>query len=168
MGDVSERERKILVAVDEGEESLYALSWCLKNVISQNSKDTLILLYARPPRPIYTALDGTGYLFSADIMATLDRYSYDVAEAVVEKAKRLCKDLNNVKVESRVESGDARDVICQMVEKLGADVLVMGSHGYGPIKRAFIGSVSNHCAKSVKCPVLIVKKPKNSTPPSSN
>ena len=60
MGDVSERERKILVAVDEGEESLYALSWCLRNVISQNSKDTLILLYARPPRPIYTAMDGTG------------------------------------------------------------------------------------------------------------
>ncbi|CAK9315017.1 unnamed protein product [Citrullus colocynthis] len=163
MGDVSERERKILVAVDESEESLYALSWCLKNVISQNSKDTLILLHARPPRPIYTALDGTGYLFSADIMATLERYSYDVAEGVVEKAKRLCKDLNNVKVETRVESGDARDVICQMVEKLGADVLVTGSHGYGPIKRAFIGSVSNHCAKSVKCPVLIVKKPKNSS-----
>ncbi|KAA0048059.1 universal stress protein A-like protein isoform X2 [Cucumis melo var. makuwa] len=164
MGEVSERERKIVVAVDEGEESLYALSWCLKNVIFENSKDTLILLYARPPRPIYTAMDGTdgefqtlhpteelpGYLFSADIMATLDRYSYDVAEAVV-------------KVETRVESGDARDVICQMVEKLGADILVMGSHGYGPIKRAFIGSVSNHCAKSVKCPVLIVKKPKNSS-----
>ncbi|XP_050940629.1 universal stress protein A-like protein isoform X2 [Cucumis melo] len=163
MGEVSERERKIVVAVDEGEESLYALSWCLKNVIFENSKDTLILLYARPPRPIYTAMDGTGYLFSADIMATLDRYSYDVAEAVVEKAKRLCKHLNNVKVETRVESGDARDVICQMVEKLGADILVMGSHGYGPIKRAFIGSVSNHCAKSVKCPVLIVKKPKNSS-----
>ncbi|XP_004144759.1 universal stress protein A-like protein isoform X2 [Cucumis sativus] len=168
MGEVSERERKIVVAVDEGEESLYALSWCLKNVVFQNSKDTLILLYARPPRPIYTAMDGTGYLFSADIMATLDRYSYDVAEAVVEKAKRLCDHLNNVKVETRVESGDARDVICQVVEKLGAHILVMGSHGYGPIKRAFIGSVSNHCAKSVKCPVLIVKKPKNSSPLSSS
>ncbi|KAG6599190.1 Universal stress protein A-like protein [Cucurbita argyrosperma subsp. argyrosperma] len=162
MGDVSERERKILVAVDEGEESLYALSWCLRNVISQNSKDTLILLYARPPRPIYTAMDGTGYLFSADIMATMERHSRDVAAAIVEKAKKLCKDLNNVKVETRVESGDARDVICEMVEKLGADVLVMGCHGYGPIKRALIGSVSNHCAKIVKCPILIVKKPKDS------
>ena len=63
MGEVSERERKIVVAVDEGEESLYALSWCLKNVVFQNSKDTLILLYARPPRPIYTAMDGTGSSF---------------------------------------------------------------------------------------------------------
>lgn len=95
-------------------------------------------------------------------------------------------------MEARVENGDPRDVICQMTEQLGADVLVMGSHGYGLIKRwvpfywrtngqeiffikkdnvnllkktcgicrAFLGSVSNHCAQNVKCPVLIVKKPK--------
>lgn len=43
--------------------------------------------------------------------------------------------MDQVKVEARVECGDPRDVICQMVEKLGADVLVMGSHGYGWIKR---------------------------------
>lgn len=38
-------------------------------------------------------------------------------------------------MEARVENGDPRDVICQMAEQLGADVLVMGSHGYGIIKR---------------------------------
>lgn len=43
--------------------------------------------------------------------------------------------VHQVKVETRIESGDPRDVICQMVEKLGADVLVIGSHGYGLIKR---------------------------------
>ena len=37
-----------------------------------------------------------GYLFSADIMATMERHSRDVAAAIVEKAKKLCKDLNNV------------------------------------------------------------------------
>uniref|UniRef100_A0A2P2NSF4 UspA domain-containing protein n=1 Tax=Rhizophora mucronata TaxID=61149 RepID=A0A2P2NSF4_RHIMU len=47
-----------------------------------------------------------------------------------------------------------------MVEKLCVDLLVMGSHGYGPIRRTFLGSVSNHCAQHVKCPVLIVKRPK--------
>lgn len=57
---VGERERRILVAVDEGEESMYALSWCLNNIVFQNSKDTIILLYSKPPRAVYTALDGTG------------------------------------------------------------------------------------------------------------
>nr|ACU18484.1 unknown [Glycine max] len=96
--------------------------------------------------------------FASDITATMERYSQQVADCVLEKAMKLCKNIENV--ETRVENGDPRDVICQMVQKLGADVLVMGSHGYGLIKRAFLGSVSNHCAQNVKCPVLIVKKPK--------
>ena len=62
MADVAAKERKILVAVDEGEESMHALSWCLKNVVSENSKDTLSLLYVKPPRAVYTAIDGTGNL----------------------------------------------------------------------------------------------------------
>lgn len=40
-----------------------------------------------------------------------------------------------IRVERRVEGGDPRDVICQTVERLNADILVMGSHGYGLIKR---------------------------------
>lgn len=60
MSNVAAKERKILVAVDEGEESMYALSWCLKNLNVENSKDTLILLYVKPPKAVYTALDGTG------------------------------------------------------------------------------------------------------------
>ncbi|XP_021645838.2 uncharacterized protein LOC110639273 isoform X2 [Hevea brasiliensis] len=163
--ETATKERKILVAVDESEESMHALSWCLKNVISHNSKDTIILLYAKPPRPVYTALDGTGYLFSSDIIATMEKYSSDVADCIIEKAKRMCRDQqahHDVKLETRVECGDPRDVICEMVEKLSADMLVMGSHGYGLIKRAFLGSVSNHCAQNVNCPVLIVKKPKSS------
>ncbi|XP_077218464.1 universal stress protein PHOS32-like [Tasmannia lanceolata] len=161
MADVEAKERRILVAVDEGEESMDALLWCVKNVISEDSQDTLILLYVKPPRVVYTALDGTGYLFSSDILATMDKYSNDLAESVLEKAKTVCKDLQNVKVETKVEQGDPRDVICAMTQKLGVDVLVMGSHGYGFIKRALLGSVSNHCAQHVKCPVLIVKRPKH-------
>ncbi|KAK7392076.1 hypothetical protein VNO78_20503 [Psophocarpus tetragonolobus] len=150
--------RRIMVAVDEGEESTYALSWSLKNLVFQNSKDTLILLYVKPPRVSFSAFDGTGYLFSSDITATMERYSQQVADCVMEKAKRLCHNIENV--ETRVENGDPRDVICEMAQRLGIDILVMGSHGYGLIKRAFLGSVSNHCAQNVKCPLLIVKKPK--------
>ncbi|KAL5728242.1 hypothetical protein ACHQM5_001354 [Ranunculus cassubicifolius] len=155
------KARKILVAVDEGEESMYALSWALNNFIS--SDDTVVLLYAKLPRVVYTTLDGTGYLFSADIIATVEKYNNDMALGVMERAKRLCKDLQNIKVETKVQNGDPRDVICEAAEMLGVDVLVMGTHGYGMIKRAFLGSVSNHCAHKVKCPVMIVKKPKPTT-----
>ncbi|MCL7031541.1 hypothetical protein MKW94_023408 [Papaver nudicaule] len=150
MADTEVQERKIVVAIDEGEESIYALTWAIKNVVSQNSNDTIILLYAKPPLKVYSTLDGSGYLFSSDVMVSMEKYSKDVADCVMEKAKRVCKDLQNVKVEARIEKGDAKDVICEAVEKIGADLL-----------RAFLGSVSTHCAQNVKCPVLIVKKPKS-------
>lgn len=54
------KERRILVAVDEGEESIHALSWCLSNLVQPNSDDTLVLLYSKPPRPVYSAIDGPG------------------------------------------------------------------------------------------------------------
>lgn len=38
-------------------------------------------------------------------------------------------------VERFVGKGEAKDVICNAVEKLRADTLVMGSHGYGFMKR---------------------------------
>jgi nucleotide-binding universal stress UspA family protein len=34
-----------------------------------------------------------------------------------------------------VIEGEPRHVICNAVEKHGADLLVVGSHGYGAIKR---------------------------------
>jgi nucleotide-binding universal stress UspA family protein len=35
----------------------------------------------------------------------------------------------------KVADGDSSSVICQMAHKLGADLLVTGSHGYGFFKR---------------------------------
>ena len=60
MAGITENGRRIMVAIDEGEESIYALTWCLKNLVFQNSKDHLILLYVKPPRVVYSAFDGTG------------------------------------------------------------------------------------------------------------
>lgn len=35
----------------------------------------------------------SGYLFSSDIMATVERYGNEVAESVMEKARKICRDL---------------------------------------------------------------------------
>ncbi|XP_028094506.1 universal stress protein A-like protein [Camellia sinensis] len=107
-------------------------------------------------------------MFSLDIMVALDKYNNELAESVMEKAKRLCKEVHDfdVKVETRVESGDPRDVICQATEKLGVDMVVLGSF-FGVVNlngRIFLGSVSNHCVHNAKCPVLIVKRSKSTTP----
>ncbi|XP_058083585.1 universal stress protein PHOS32 [Magnolia sinica] len=158
---MEKKERRIAVAVDESEESMYALSWCLRNFITQNKEDTFILLYAKPPFPAFSSLDGTAYLFSNKVAAAMEKYSRDLVDSVMERAKVIYQEFDNVKIEKKVGCGYAKDVICEMVENVGADILVMGSHGYGFIMRALLGSVSDHCAKKVKCPVLVIKRPKN-------
>ena len=35
----------------------------------------------------------SGYLFSSDILAAMDKYSGEVAGCVMEKAKKMCRDL---------------------------------------------------------------------------
>ncbi|RCV23676.1 hypothetical protein SETIT_5G026000v2 [Setaria italica] len=152
--------RRIVVAVDEGEESVHALTWCLANVVSPAGGDTLVLVHARRSRPVYAAMDSAGYIMTSDVLASVERHATAVSAAAVDKAKRICAEHPHLAVETLVESGDPRDVICDATDKVGADLLVMGSHGYGFIQRAFLGSVSNHCAQNCKCPVLIVKRPK--------
>ncbi|KAJ7973048.1 Universal stress protein A-like protein [Quillaja saponaria] len=155
------KERKIVVAVDESEESMYALSWCISNLVSDSTNNRLLLLYVKPPSPIHSSFDAAGYIFSRDVIAAMTKYTNELVGSVMERAEAIYRklDTGDISVEKIVGSGDAKDVICCAVDKLKADTLVMGSHGYGFFKRAILGSVSDHCAKHAKCPVVIVKHP---------
>ena len=65
MAEEAENERRVLVAVDEGDESMYALSWCLNNLVF--SKNTLILLYVNPPRGDYMPFETAAALDDPEI-----------------------------------------------------------------------------------------------------
>lgn len=43
--------------------------------------------------------------------------------------------MKQVKVKAQVVIGDSKEKICEVVEELHADLLVMGSRAFGPIKR---------------------------------
>lgn len=210
-------ERRVVVAVDESEESMHALSWCLNNLFSHDTNNTLVLLYVKPPLPVHSSFDAAGqnshFLRSICPLQTLDlsmfyccfilldmicswvmmtshstkdpssrriyvlkwchqgrrEIRYWVREfgdesswGCVQELPKQCKPLLiyhqhpcivsffqfvtddfftfifsflQIHVERVVGCGDAKDVICGTVEKLEADTLVMGSHGYGFIKR---------------------------------
>ncbi|CAJ2629046.1 unnamed protein product [Trifolium pratense] len=150
-----------MVAVDESEESMYALSWSITNLISDtNNNSKLMLLYVKPPSAVYS-LDSAGYIFSNEAIEALEEYSAKLAKSVMKRAEAICRnfDATNINIEKVVGTGEAKNVICNAAKKLEADTLVMGSHGYGFFKRALLGSVSDYCVKNAKCPVVIVKQP---------
>jgi len=49
------------------------------------------------------------------------------------------------------------EAICDAAERFAPEFLVIGSHGWGAMKRALFGSVSTGVVHQAKCPVLVVR-----------
>ena len=56
--------------------------------------------------------------------------------------------------ETRVDEGDAGEVLVRLAEECGADLLVIGNKG---MKRRVLGSVPNTVTHNAACSVLVVK-----------
>jgi len=56
-----------------------------------------------------------------------------------------------------VRTGDARDVIPRTAAEVGADLIVMGTHGRRGISRALLGSVTEYVVRTSDIPVLTVR-----------
>lgn len=57
--------------------------------------------------------------------------------------------------ETRVVRGVPGQALCDLATEVGARALVIGSRGQGGIKRALLGSVSDHVVRNAPCPVVI-------------
>jgi nucleotide-binding universal stress UspA family protein len=60
--------------------------------------------------------------------------------------------------ERLVRHGDPATEICRVAAEGGYDVVVVGSHGSGLVKRVLVGSVSHHVIQHAPCPVLVVRE----------
>jgi len=54
-----------------------------------------------------------------------------------------------------VTVGPAGPEICRLAEEVGAVAIVMGTRGRSGIKRALLGSVSDHVVRHAPCPVVL-------------
>ena len=59
-------------------------------------------------------------------------------------------------VTTHVVVGRPDTEIVRFAQEHGADLVVMGTHGYGGVKRLLLGSVADHVVRQATCPVLVV------------
>jgi nucleotide-binding universal stress UspA family protein len=64
--------------------------------------------------------------------------------------------------ELRVESGDARTVVVQTADDVGASLLVVGTRGLGAVQGLLLGSVAGYVARYATSPIAVI--PPNQTP----
>lgn len=80
------------------------------------------------------------------------------AGAIVTKAVKAVDE--RLAASGRVLSGPPGSAIVGTCEEAGADLIVVGSRGYGPLLRVLVGSVATQLAHRGPCPVLMVPRPK--------
>lgn len=106
-----------------------------------------------PPRPRFG-----GY---ADYRALQERQTEHAWQLV----ERTCRELRDAGFESEgaVLSGSAGPHLLKEAENLSADLVVVGSRGQGPMRRTFLGSVSDQVVRHGPA-TLVGRFPKDAEP----
>jgi len=147
MTTLKDLPKNILVPVDFSEQSEKALMAAATLGRATGATVHLLHAYVIPVEPV-----GLGLQISESY---IDQFVKDSAEQLKDLASRLLKGV--VVGPPLVLSGDPREVITDEAKKLGAEVIVMGTHGRRGLSRALIGSVAETVVRTASCSVLIVR-----------
>jgi nucleotide-binding universal stress UspA family protein len=148
-------DMKILLATDGSDCSAVAVNtvaghtWPegseLKIISATDIPNTPLTEAWRLPDSYYTALDGAA--------------KARAEKAVKEAAERIKSGkVSGLEIVTEVKDGHPTDVILNEAEKWGADLIVLGSHGYNGFERFLLGSVSHAVATHAHCSVEIARQ----------
>ena len=63
-----------------------------------------------------------------------------------------------LEAESMVREGSPAKAIAEAASQVGADLLVISTHGYTGLKHVLMGSIAEHVVRYAPCPVLVVRE----------
>jgi nucleotide-binding universal stress UspA family protein len=110
--------------------------------------DLLLLTAAEPPADSavpWHARDGTGW-----------QRAIDQAQQLLERVAMPLR-ADGHQVELRVEVSPPADAIADVANELGAVIIVMATHGRGPLSRLLVESVASETLRKLTVPVCLVR-----------
>jgi nucleotide-binding universal stress UspA family protein len=134
---------RIVVGVDGSEGSKAALRWAARQAEMTGASLEVVMTWELPVTPyaVWTDYDASGEArerLEATVQETLGTFNQ-----------------NNIVV--RTTEGRPALALRKAAEE--ADLLVVGSRGYGAFAGLLVGSVSQYCATHASCPVVVVPRP---------
>ena len=150
--------RKILVATDLTEASLPALRVALD--FARRFSAEVVAIYvaesAYTNRSWYAPFEPS----ETELLEALRVRQRDAAlvalEAQIEKASAGAAS-DNILVRPLLRDGVAADIIPSTAAELGADLIVLGTHGRKGAQHLLLGSIAERVVRSAACPVLTVR-----------
>ena len=139
----------VVVATDFSETAEDALSAALEIVGKARVRLELVNVVLDPLHQPWM-IEAAGIDFAALRQAWVD--------AAKEQFRALLKrrQLDPSTVATHIVVGRPDTEIVRFAQQRHADLIVMGTHGYGGVKRLLLGSVADHVVRQATCPVLVV------------
>jgi nucleotide-binding universal stress UspA family protein len=168
----------VIGAYGENEKSPYVLGSVTKKVMRQTRNPLLVVKRVSALSNLLICVDGSENALKAlkygaqladkmdsdiTLLNVQEKKMFDYAPDVVEdlgkkilsKAAEVISEKKS-KINRKLEIGVPADVIVEVAEKGNHDLIIMGSRGFGKVKRFLLGSVSDDVSHKAKCSVLIV------------
>jgi nucleotide-binding universal stress UspA family protein len=137
--------KQLIVATDGSEGSSAAVDQALTLALQLGASVTFVYV-RRPP----SAVLGHPY-YDHRLSSGLEEARATLADALESARSR------GVAAESEILEGDPADEIVSFADNRSADLIVVGSRGYGPLAGALLGSVSSSVVQHASVPVLVAK-----------
>jgi nucleotide-binding universal stress UspA family protein len=107
---------------------------------------------------VHAAVPAVGYAAYgySDIVIELTRAERHRVTALLASVAESA-DVEGVHCSTVAADGFAVEEICRKASEYDVQLIVVGSHGWGPARRLLSGSVSTGLVHSAPCPVLVVR-----------
>ncbi len=140
---------KVLLPVDESEFSELAVQEIEKRFATPEMTVRVLHVVGAFVPPAAAFLEAGGSLEE-----TREQVASSFKELVDRVAERL--KAHGVASDTAIRDGNPGKVIVSEAKEWGADLIVMGSHGRGPLLRALLGSVAQYVVDHAPCSVEVV------------
>ena len=139
---------RLVLAADGSKFTKKALAFLINHETLAGEGDEVLVLNVQPTLPPRVrSMVGS---------AAVNAYQADEAEAVLAPIRKLLE-RKGVAWRCEWKVGEPAAQILAAVERRKAHMVVMGTHGYGAIGRAVMGSVANRVLQGAQVPVLLVR-----------
>jgi nucleotide-binding universal stress UspA family protein len=146
---------KILLATDGSDCSNAAVDAVAERPWPKGSELKIISAIELP----YTPTTET-WALPESYLKDLETAGTEQAETAVNQAAKRIESARGgeLVITTEILDGQAKDVILDEAERWGADLIMLGSHGYRGWRRFLLGSVSHAVATHARCSVEIVRR----------
>lgn len=142
--------KTILAAVDFSDSTAGVLKTAAEQAKAFGA--SLHVVHVLEPEPAYTA-----YGFTPDEFPAMHEFQLEARKRAKKKLDELVASVPGA--ESVLLEGSPLQAVLDQVKDLGADLVILGSHGHGMVASLLLGSVAEGMVRKALVPTMIVPAP---------